>query len=85
MLLEQRAVKTEGDLNVFPHRLDISVAELEISLGGVRYPAQKSDLVSQAKANRASNDVMTFFHLLPEGKYSRFYDIAFMAWSFLIV
>jgi hypothetical protein len=85
MLLEKRAAKTEGDLKVFPHRLDISVGELEVALLGVEYPAQKRDLIARARINGASDDIMTFLHLLPEDKYPHFYDIAFMAWSFLIV
>lgn len=65
--------------------LDISVAELESSLRGAEYPAQKHDLIARARLNGASDDIKAFLHLLPEDKYPHFYDIAFMAWSFLIV
>jgi hypothetical protein len=68
------------------HRcLDMSVADLEACLDGISYPAAKHDLVSQACHNGAKPDVLAFLHLLPESKYSQFHDIAFMAWSFLLV
>ncbi|MEN8614771.1 DUF2795 domain-containing protein [Dehalogenimonas sp. THU2] len=68
------------------HRcLDMSVAELGTCLDGISYPATKHDLLSQARRNGAKPDVLTFLHLLPESKYHQFYDIAFMAWSFLLV
>ena len=68
------------------HRgLDISIGDLETFLVGVAYPATKQDLIGQAKRNGASDDVMTFLRLLPEAKHHRFQDIAFMAWSFLII
>ncbi len=82
MILEKNANRTGAGTK---RRLDISVAELESSLRGAEYPAQKRDLIARARLNGASDDIMTFLHLLPEDKYPHFYDIAFMAWSFLIV
>jgi hypothetical protein len=63
----------------------MSLADVEAILQGVSYPANKHDLIHQGKTNGASDDVMAFLRLLPEGKYHQFHDIAFMAWSFLLV
>ena len=65
--------------------LDMSITDLENCLEGVKYPATKHDLVHLARRHGTSDDIMAFFRLLPEGKYSQFNDIAFMAWSFLLV
>ncbi len=65
--------------------LDLSVADLETSLRGITYPAERQDLIQQAARNNASDDTMAFFHLLPNDRYHQFNDIALLAWSFLIV
>jgi len=65
--------------------LDMSVADLDTAVRGMSFPATKHDLILQGRSNRASEDVMAFLHLLPEDRYSSFQDIAFMAWSFLLV
>lgn len=65
--------------------LDISVAEIQTRLLGLKYPASKSNLISQAANNGATSDVITFLRLLPEVTYHDFSDITFMAWEFLVV
>jgi len=85
MLMESTKTVERGDGPGIRTSLDMSIVELESSVRGVNYPAKKWDLVIQAKDNRATNDVLTFLHLLPEGRYCHFNDIACMAWSFLLV
>jgi len=65
--------------------LDTSVAEIETSLAGIRYPADKQDLIRWGKFNCASDDVTAFLSLLPPGEYRQFHDIASMAWAWLLV
>ena len=85
MVLEKPATVKRGAQLGIHSCLDTSVAEIEASLRGISYPAQKRDLICQAKTNGASVDVMAFMSLLPEGKYHQFHDVGFMAWSFLII
>lgn len=85
MTLNQKPAKETAAPPGFHRCLDMSVAELETCLDGISYPAIKHDLVSQARRNGAKPDVLAFLHLLPESRYPQFHDIAFMAWSFLLV
>ena len=85
MVMEAVAPAKHGTRPGFHSCLDMSVADVEASLQGISYPASKHDLVRQGKQNGASNDVMAFLRLLPEGNYHQFHDIAFMAWSFLLI
>ncbi|MGI2336124.1 MAG: DUF2795 domain-containing protein [Dehalogenimonas sp.] len=84
MILDEAPCK-ERTSPGFTCSLDMSVSELEQSLSDVPFPASKQDLILRAENNGAREGVRTFLHLLPEGKYRRFHDIANMAWSFLLV
>ncbi|PVV83102.1 DUF2795 domain-containing protein [Dehalogenimonas alkenigignens] len=68
-----------------PRSLNTNLAELEQALGGLIFPATKSEIIEKAKENKASSDTLSFFRILPPGKYINFHEITFMAWSFLII
>ena len=55
-------------------------AEIEKSLKGTNYPANKEDLVQQAKNNNASQDVVDVIENLPEDKFNSPTDVA-RAWG----
>ncbi|MEL7563207.1 DUF2795 domain-containing protein [Dehalogenimonas sp. 4OHTPN] len=85
MILDRAQTKEITAPPGFHRCLDMSVADLETCLDGISYPATKHDLVRHAHRNGAKPDILAFLHLLPENKYPQFHDIAFMAWSFLLV
>jgi hypothetical protein len=68
-----------------PRSLNTSLAELEQALEGLVFPASKSEIIEKAKENKASSDTLSFFRILPPGKYQNFHEMSFMAWSFLII
>jgi len=85
-MLAERSTTIGYDAHPYLHRcLDMSIADLEACLHEVSYPAEKPDLIKKGKLGGATNDVMGFLHLLPNGKYHGFNDIAFLAWSYLLV
>jgi hypothetical protein len=65
--------------------LNVSIADFERCLTGLDYPARKSDLIQTAKSHQASTSILRFLDLLPEGNYYHFGDIAFMAWTYLLI
>ena len=65
--------------------LDMSVAELEASLDGTCYPAEKRDLISQAEINDSIDDIIAFLNLLPEGKYLHPSAVSLLALIYLVV
>ena len=65
--------------------LDLSVSELETSLRGLSYPAEKQEIIRQAELSDSSDDAMAFLSVLPKGRYHHFNDIAYAAWEFLVV
>ena len=54
--------------------------EIERSLKGIHFPADKRDLVQQAKKNKASSDVMQAIRNLAEDKFNSPTDVA-KAWG----
>ena len=64
----------------FVDSLYLNPSELRDSLEGVKYPASKDELINLAKQNNAPNEVKLFLRLLPEGQYSNFQNIEFLAW-----
>ncbi len=85
LVLERTATTEREARSMVPRCLDISIADLDDCLAGTNYPAGKHDLIERGKLNGATDDVMVFLRLLPQGKYHQFHDIAFMAWSYLVV
>ena len=61
------------------HRGGIT-SEIEKSLKGINFPANKQNLVQQAKSNRASRDVINAIQNLPEDKFNSPTDVA-KAWG----
>ncbi len=55
-------------------------AEIEKSLKGINFPANKQKLVQQAKSNRASRDVINAIQNLPEDQFKSPTDVA-KAWG----
>ncbi len=55
-------------------------SEIEKSLKGINFPADKQDLVQQAKSNLASRDVINAIKNLPEDKFNSPTDVA-KAWG----
>jgi hypothetical protein len=53
----------------------VSPAIIEKYLAGIHYPAQKHDLVSNAKNNNAPDNVMRTIDRLPDKKYTSPIDI----------
>ncbi|MEL7669529.1 DUF2795 domain-containing protein [Methanobacterium sp.] len=55
-------------------------SEIEKSLKGISFPANKQDLVQQAKSNHASREVIKDIQNLPEDRFNSPIDIA-KAWG----
>ena len=53
-----------------------SPAAIEKYLKGIHYPAQKEDLVSQAKSNGAPQDVMNVLNRFKDKEYGSTVDVA---------
>ncbi len=47
----------------------VSVAQLQMYLKGIDYPANKQKLIQTAKSNNAPENVMSFLNRLPEREY----------------
>ena len=54
--------------------------EIERSLKGIHFPANKQDLVQQAKKNKARQNVMQAIKNLPEDRFKSPTDVA-KAWG----
>ncbi|MFW3616010.1 DUF2795 domain-containing protein [Billgrantia antri] len=52
-----------------------SPANITHHLQGVDFPAQREDLVTQAQANGAEDDVLEVIRRLPEQKYESMADV----------
>jgi len=61
------------------HRGGITT-EIEMSLKGINFPANKQDLVQQAKSNHASRNVINAIQNLPEDRFNSPTDVA-KAWG----
>lgn len=55
-------------------------ADIEKSLKGINFPANRQDLVQQAKKNKASQNVMQAIENLPEDQFNSPTDVA-KAWG----
>lgn len=53
-----------------------SPAALERYIKGIHFPAEKQDLIKQAKSNKAPNDVMNVLNRLKEQRYNSPIDIS---------
>ncbi|MDD5039144.1 MAG: DUF2795 domain-containing protein [Dehalococcoidales bacterium] len=49
----------------------VSAAQIQVYLKGIHYPANKQQVVNQAKSNNAPENVMSFLRRLPDRQYSR--------------
>lgn len=54
--------------------------EIEKSLKGINFPANKQNLVQQAKSNHANRDIINAIRDLPEDKFKSPTDVA-RAWG----
>lgn len=57
------------------HSQKVSAAEIQMYLKGINYPADKQKLVSTAKGNGATQNVMEFINRMPEKSYSSPIDV----------
>ena len=54
---------------------DVSVAEVELHLGGLEYPIAKEDVVQYLRWQKAPLDVVTFAEQLPEQDFATAADL----------
>ena len=54
---------------------DVSPIEIQKTLGGVDYPAEKEDLIKNAEKKYANDDVLSALKDLPEKKYESPADV----------
>ncbi len=54
---------------------NVSPIEIQKALGGVDYPADKEDLIQNAKKKNANNDVLSALKDLPDRKYENPADV----------
>ncbi|MDD5039146.1 MAG: DUF2795 domain-containing protein [Dehalococcoidales bacterium] len=57
------------------HSDKVSAAQIQVYLKGIHYPANKQQVVNQAKSNNAPENVMSFLRRLPDRQYSRPMDV----------
>jgi hypothetical protein len=54
----------------------VSAATLEKSIKGIRFPAQKQDLIQQARSNKADEQVIQEIENLPDMEFRTARDVA---------
>jgi len=57
-------------------RFNVSPAQVEKSLKGTHFPAEKQDLIQKAKENNANQDVLEVLENMPEKQFHSPVDIS---------
>ncbi len=57
-------------------RFNVSPAQVEKSIKGTHFPAQKEDLIQQAKENNANQDVLNVLERMPDKQFNSPVDIS---------
>jgi len=56
-------------------RTRVSASEFAMYMKGIEFPATKKEIISRAKANNASEEVLQFMNMLPEKDYERVSEV----------
>ena len=75
-MADQSPSSQGGQSSVQPGHGNISAAEIERYIRGVDFPADKENLVQQARENNAPNEVVDLMNDFPERKYESAADVA---------
>ena len=59
-----------------PEHKKVSAAELQASLKGADYPADRGDLIECARSNEATEPVLNFLERIPDKKYNTPIDVS---------
>ena len=57
-------------------RFNVSPAQVEKSIKGTHFPAQKQDLIQRARENNANQDVLDVLENMPDKKFNSPVDIS---------
>jgi predicted transcriptional regulator len=57
-------------------RFNVSPAQVEKSLKGTHFPAEKQDLIQKAKENNANQDVLEVLENMPDKQFNSPVDIS---------
>jgi predicted transcriptional regulator len=57
-------------------RFNVSPAQVEKSLKGTHFPAEKQDLIQKAKENNANKDVLEVLENMPDKQFNSPVDIS---------
>jgi len=57
-------------------RFNVSPAQVEKSIKGAHFPAQKQDLIQQAKQNKADQEVLDILENMPDKQFRSPVDIS---------
>lgn len=57
-------------------RFNVSPAQVEKSIKGTHFPAQKQDLIQQAKQNNADQEVLDILENMPDKQFKSPVDIS---------